>query len=67
MVNFCNQEKIFYIQVFEFQLEVLEKGGYEYFMLKEIYEQLCFIEDCFCGRLNVIEGWVLLGGIKDYE
>jgi glucosamine--fructose-6-phosphate aminotransferase (isomerizing) len=49
------------------ELEALEKGGYEHFMLKEIYEQPRSIFDCFRGRLNSQEGWVQLGGIKDFE
>lgn len=62
-----SEEKIPYIQQLELQLEALEKGGYEHFMLKEIHEQPRSIRDCFRGRLNVAEGWVALGGIKDYE
>lgn len=62
-----SEEKIPYIQQLELQLEALEKGGYEHFMLKEIHEQPRSIRDCFRGRLNVSEGWVALGGIKDYE
>lgn len=56
-----------YVQELEIQLEALEKGGYEHFMLKEIHEQPRSIKDCFRGRLNAQEGWVKLGGIKDYE
>jgi len=62
-----NQEKTPYIQELEMQLEAIEKGGYEHFMLKEIHEQPRSIRDCFRGRLNVEDGWVGLGGIKDYE
>jgi len=62
-----NQEKTPYVQALELQLEALEKGGYEHFMLKEIHEQPRSIRDCFRGRLNALEGWVSLGGIKDYE
>lgn len=62
-----NQEKTPYIQALEMQLEALEKGGYEHFMLKEIHEQPRSIRDCFRGRLNATEGWVSLGGVKDYE
>src|SRR5690554_4433496 len=62
-----NQEKTPYIQELQLQLEAIEKGGYEHFMLKEIHEQPRSIRDCFRGRLNVKEGWVGLGGIKDYE
>jgi len=60
-------EKTPYVQELELKLEALEKGGYEHFMLKEIHEQPRSIEDCFRGRLNANEGWVSLGGIKDYE
>ncbi|MDG1742535.1 MAG: glutamine--fructose-6-phosphate transaminase (isomerizing) [Crocinitomicaceae bacterium] len=60
-------EKTPYIQELEMHLEALEKGGYDHFMLKEIHEQPRSIEDCFRGRLNAQEGWVALGGIKDYE
>lgn len=67
LYNIQNQEKTPYIQELELQLEALEKGGYEHFMLKEIHEQPRSIRDCFRGRLNVDKGWVGLGGIKDYE
>jgi glucosamine--fructose-6-phosphate aminotransferase (isomerizing) len=67
LYNIQNQEKTPYIQELEIQLEALEKGGYEHFMLKEINEQPNSIKDCFRGRLNVDKGWVGLGGIKDYE
>lgn len=67
IVHLSNQEKTPYIQELEMHLEALEKGGYEHFMLKEIYEQPRSIHDCFRGRLNSAEGWVSLGGIKDYE
>jgi len=62
-----SEEKVPYIQQLEMKLEALEKGGYEHFMLKEIHEQPRSITDCFRGRLNASEGWVSLGGIKDYE
>ena len=65
--NISDQEKTPYIQQLELELEALEKGGYEHFMLKEINEQPRSIQDCFRGRLNAKEGWVSLGGIKDYE
>ncbi|MDD2982939.1 MAG: glutamine--fructose-6-phosphate transaminase (isomerizing) [Crocinitomicaceae bacterium] len=67
IINIANQEKTAYVQELEMHLEALEKGGYEHFMLKEIHEQPRSIRDCFRGRLNVEEGWVALGGIKDYE
>ena len=65
--NISDQEKTPYIQQLELELEALEKGGYEHFMLKEIHEQPRSIHDCFRGRLNSSEGWVSLGGLKEYE
>jgi glucosamine--fructose-6-phosphate aminotransferase (isomerizing) len=65
--NIGNQEITPYIQQLQLELEALEKGGYEHFMLKEIHEQPRSIKDCFRGRLNAEEGWVSLGGIKEYE
>jgi glucosamine--fructose-6-phosphate aminotransferase (isomerizing) len=67
IVNIGNKEVTPYVQHLEMQLEALEKGGYEHFMLKEIYEQPRSIKDCFRGRLNSTEGWVSLGGVKDFE
>jgi glucosamine--fructose-6-phosphate aminotransferase (isomerizing) len=67
ITNIANQEKTPYIQELELQLEALEKGGYEHFMMKEIFEQPRSIHDCFRGRLNAAEGHVQLGGLKDYE
>ena len=67
IIDIRNREQTPYVQQLELELEALEKGGYEHFMLKEIYEQPRSIYDCFRGRLNVEEGWVGLGGIKDYE
>ncbi len=67
ITNLRNQEKTPYVQALELQLEALEKGGYEHFMLKEIHEQPRSIQDCFRGRLNADEGWVKLGGIKEFE
>jgi glutamine---fructose-6-phosphate transaminase (isomerizing) len=65
--NISDQEKTPYIQKLELELEALEKGGYDHFMLKEIHEQPRSIHDCFRGRLNSSEGWVSLGGLKEYE
>jgi glutamine---fructose-6-phosphate transaminase (isomerizing) len=67
IINIANQVQTPYVQQLEMELEALEKGGYEHFMLKEIYEQPRSIYDCFRGRLNVADGWVGLGGIRDYE
>ncbi len=55
-----------YIHELELELEMLEKGGYEHFMLKEIYEQPRSIKDCMRGRIYPSQGHVQLGGIKEY-
>jgi glutamine---fructose-6-phosphate transaminase (isomerizing) len=65
--NIKNQEKTPFIHELEMHLEALEKGGYDHFMLKEIHEQPRSIRDCLRGRLNMAQGEVVLGGIKDYE
>ncbi|MGX5688903.1 glutamine--fructose-6-phosphate transaminase (isomerizing) [Arcticibacter tournemirensis] len=54
------------IQELTLKLEMLEKGGFDHFMLKEIYEQPRSIKDCMRGRIYPKEGKVQLGGIKDY-
>ncbi|MGY6561356.1 MAG: glutamine--fructose-6-phosphate transaminase (isomerizing) [Luteibaculaceae bacterium] len=61
-----NQIKPTVIQELTIKLEALEKGGYDHFMLKEIFEQPNSIKDCMRGRLNSHEGWVALGGIRDH-
>ena len=62
-----NEIKTPYIQELEMHLEALEKGGYEHFMLKEIYEQPQSILDSMRGRINITKSLVGLGGIKNYE
>ncbi|MDT8393487.1 MAG: glutamine--fructose-6-phosphate transaminase (isomerizing) [Bacteroidales bacterium] len=61
-----NREKTPYIEQLEMNLSAIEKGGFEHFMLKEIYEQPRSIRDSFRGRLRP-NGEVVLGGISDYE
>lgn len=51
----------------EMEIEQLEKGGYDYFMLKEIFEQPTTISECMRGRLNAEAGWVHLGGMSEYQ
>jgi len=62
-----NEEKNPYIQTLELKLNQIEKEGWDHFMIKEIFEQPRSIYDCFRGRLNSSEGFVQLGGLKDYE
>ncbi len=55
-----------YINQLEMELEAIEKGGYEHFMLKEINEQPRSIADCMRGRLDANNGRLVLGGLRDY-
>ncbi|MEM5563595.1 glutamine--fructose-6-phosphate transaminase (isomerizing) [Psychroserpens sp. AS72] len=54
-----------YIQELQLNLEQIEKGGYEHFMLKEIYEQPSAILDTFRGRLLSNEAIIKMAGIED--
>jgi glucosamine--fructose-6-phosphate aminotransferase (isomerizing) len=62
-----NQEKTPYIQKLEMSLSAIEKGGFDHFMLKEIFEQPRSILDSMRGRLHLDQGMVTLGGIRDYQ
>ena len=61
-----NVQKTPYIQTVEMELEAIEKGGFDHFMLKEIFEQPKSIKDCMRGRLNAEEGRLVIGGIREY-
>ncbi|MDB9781708.1 glutamine--fructose-6-phosphate transaminase (isomerizing) [Winogradskyella sp.] len=54
-----------YVQELQLNLEQIEKGGYDHFMLKEIYEQPSAILDTFRGRLLSNEGLIKLAGVED--
>ncbi|MDU8884829.1 glutamine--fructose-6-phosphate transaminase (isomerizing) [Yeosuana sp. MJ-SS3] len=54
-----------YIQELQLNLEQIEKGGYDHFMLKEIYEQPNAIKDTYRGRLGVKNGIIKMSGIDD--
>lgn len=55
------------IQELQLHLEQIEKGGYDHFMLKEIYEQPRSIRDTLRGRLLANEGLISMGGIKEFQ
>ena len=54
-----------YIQELQMNLEQIEKGGYDHFMLKEIYEQPSVIKDTYRGRLHANEGLIQMAGVED--
>ena len=66
IINIKNQQKTPYIQELEMHLEAIEKGGYEHFMLKEIFEQPRSIKDSMRGRIRLEDTYVKLGGIAEY-
>jgi glucosamine--fructose-6-phosphate aminotransferase (isomerizing) len=54
-----------YIQELQMNLEQIEKGGYDHFMLKEIYEQPNVIKDTYRGRLHSNQGLIQMSGVED--
>jgi glucosamine--fructose-6-phosphate aminotransferase (isomerizing) len=55
------------IQQLDLEIERLEKGDFEHYMLKEIFEQPKTIGDCLRGRLNARGGIIKLSGMSDFE
>lgn len=54
-----------YVQELQMNLEQIEKGGYEHFMLKEIHEQPNAISDTYRGRMLVDQGLIRMAGVDD--
>lgn len=61
-----NQKKGAFIQTVEMELESIEKGGFDHFMLKEIFEQPRSIADCMRGRISAKEAYIQLGGLSNH-
>ena len=64
--DFENVPQSPYVQTLDLQLEEIEKGGYDHYMLKEIYEQPRSISDCMRGRLDLTHNLLKLGGLSDH-
>ncbi|HEY8927733.1 MAG TPA: glutamine--fructose-6-phosphate transaminase (isomerizing) [Mucilaginibacter sp.] len=64
--NIDNTVQTPYIHELDLKLDALEKGGFDHFMIKEIYEQPRSIRDCMRGRIYPQKGQVQLGGLKEY-
>ncbi len=64
--NLKDKEITPYVQELTLELESIEKGGYDHFMLKEIYEQPRSVLDSMRGRLNAHDGEIKMGGINDH-
>ncbi len=63
--NLGNEKVTPFITKLDMELAAIEKGGYNHFMLKEIYEQPSTIKDCLRGRLNAAAGTITMAGIDD--
>src|SRR6187431_1762725 len=64
--NLGNERQTPYITKLDMELAAIEKGGYDHFMLKEIFEQPQTIYDCLRGRLDAEAGTVTMSGIQKY-
>lgn len=64
--NLGNEKITPYIQKLDMELAAIEKGGYEHFMLKEIFEQPDTIYDCLRGRLDATAGTITMSGVQNY-
>jgi len=62
--NLGNEKLTPFIQKLDMELAAIEKGGYDHFMLKEIFEQPDTIFDCLRGRLDVSKGTITMAGIQ---
>jgi glucosamine--fructose-6-phosphate aminotransferase (isomerizing) len=67
MKTISNVEHSAYVQELTMNLNVLEKEGYEHFMLKEIHEQPVSVRESMRGRLQAAKGIVRLGGVSEYH
>jgi len=64
--NLGNERQTPYITKLDLELAAIEKGGYEHFMLKEIFEQPQTVYDCLRGRLDAHAGTITMSGIQKY-
>jgi glucosamine--fructose-6-phosphate aminotransferase (isomerizing) len=64
--NLGNETITPFVQQLDMELAAIEKGGYEHFMLKEIHEQPKTIFDCLRGRLDVMNGEIIMAGVQEH-
>ncbi len=64
--NLGNDKQTPFITKLNMEMAAIEKGGYDHFMLKEIFEQPTTIYDCLRGRLDAEQGTIVMGGIQKY-
>jgi len=64
--NLGNEKQTPFIQKLDMELAAIEKGGYDHFMLKEIFEQPATIFDCLRGRLLQEEQQIVMAGVDNH-
>ncbi|MBY0534485.1 MAG: glutamine--fructose-6-phosphate transaminase (isomerizing) [Chitinophagaceae bacterium] len=64
--NLGNEKLTPYVQKLDLELAAIEKGGYEHFMLKEIFEQPQTVYDCLRGRLDAASNTVIMSGVQKH-
>jgi glucosamine--fructose-6-phosphate aminotransferase (isomerizing) len=64
--NLGNEKITPFIQKLDLELAAIEKGGYDHFMLKEIFEQPDTIFDCLRGRLDIHKGTITMAGVQNH-
>lgn len=63
--NLGNAKITPFVQKLDLELTAIEKGGYDHFMLKEIFEQPDTIFDCLRGRLDAAKGTITMAGVQN--
>ena len=63
--NLGNEKQTPFITKLDMELAAIEKGSYDHFMLKEIYDQPQTIFDCLRGRLNAAAGTITMSGVDN--
>lgn len=64
--NLGNEKITPFVQQLDLELSAIEKGGFDHFMLKEIYEQPKTIYDCLRGRLDIAHEDIIMGGVQSH-
>lgn len=64
--NLGNEKITPFVQKLDLELAAIEKGGFDHFMLKEIFEQPDTIFDCLRGRLDVTKGTITMSGVQQH-
>ncbi len=63
--NLGNEKITPFVTKLDLELAAIEKGGYDHFMIKEIFEQPSTIQDCLRGRLDAAAGTITMAGIQN--